>query len=196
MQTRRSSRFIPWVLGIAVAGSLFGLCCVRDGRGGPEANSAAEVSPQAGAGESRSLEAMPPAVDEAERIAPEDLKAAAEPGPLENEDAENDKGAALNPVAHFMRNSDQHDRKLLSAVERETQKAPSPEVMELLAQRRAGASREQIERFIDNELGADLRVRVAAKRWLRESMGGAAPEASPLPGDAQNPGKVPVPSPR
>lgn len=193
MLNRRSFRLAPWLLVLAAAVGL-GLCC---GRPEPEPSLSGEQGVSAGSEASsaaqNSLEVMPQ-LDEGEAIDAVDLKAAAEPLPID-EDAEEGKEAALHPVARFMRNSDQHDRQLLANVERETQKSPSPEVMELLAQRRAGASREQLERFIDTELGSDLRVRLAAKRWLRDSMGDLAPKPSPRPGETDGPRQVQSPKP-
>ncbi len=177
MRKRRSLRFVPWLLLLA-AGVGLGLCCVRRG---PDDSEHAE-EPDTSAGAEFAAPSEMPQVDESDRIDSEDLKAAAEPIEL---DEEGEDGRGTTPVARYLQNSNQHDRQLLASIERETQKAPSPEVMELLAQRRAGASREQLERFIDSELGSDLRVRVAAKRWLRQSLGEPAPAPSPLPGDTK-----------
>jgi hypothetical protein len=104
---------------------------------------------------------------------------AAEPQPPEDEDQPE---ASLNPIARYLRNSDAHDRDLLATIERETKRSPSPEVMELLSMRRAGVAPQELARFIDTELPNDVRVRMAARRWLRESNGTPAPPASPLPG--------------
>ena len=67
-------------------------------------------------------------------------------------------------VADAVRTSDPRDLKLLSAIERELQRDPPPEVHALLAQRKKGAGRDELARAI-RSLG-DLRLRVLAFRWL------------------------------
>jgi len=176
MRVRGFSRWIP----VALLSAAVLLLCLRCAHREPESGRAEPAAPVAGSEQPATVPAPSELAEPSEPEA-EDVKAAAEPQtPDEAEDEAGD--AQLNPVAQFMRHSDEHDRNLLASVERETKKSPSPEVMELLALRRAGATRTELERFIDTELAADVRVRLAAKRWLRASMGGPAPEPSPLPG--------------
>jgi hypothetical protein len=162
------------VAALGVAGALLSLRCVHQ-------HSNESVEPAAASvGAERKVPAViaqdAAATAEAEA---EDLEQGAEPQPPEDED---EGDASLHSIAQYLRNSDAHDRDLLATIERETKKSPSPEVMELLSMRRAGAGPEELTRFIDRELGKDVRVRVAAKRWLRESSGIPAPPASPAPG--------------
>ena len=182
MPTRRSSP--RWLLlGLVVVGLLgVGLCCVKR-----EPEVPVPSAPAASTAGNEQVAPEPPAAPTEEQDTAA-IQAAAEPQEPVVEDAPS--GSALNPVATFMRNSDKHDREVLATVERETKKSPSPEVLELLALRRSGASASEIERFVDTELAGDIRVRAAARRWLRESTGGEAPAASPQPGQGGGAHKV------
>jgi hypothetical protein len=190
MRDRRSLRWL--LLGLLLVGALgVGLCCVPRESDAPA--TAAPAPSNAGNERAAPLEPQPPAVptEEDDNAA---IRAASEPQEPAAEDAPG--GSALNPVATFMRNSDKHDRELLASVERETKKSPSPEVLELLALRRSGASMSELEQFIDTELASDIRVRAAARRWLRESTGGEAPASSPPPGQGGGERKVQPIAPR
>jgi len=183
----RPSRASRWLLlSGGLGGALgVGLCCVQR-----EPEETAVVAPAApSAGDEVTAPTVPePIAAPSEEDETAAIRAAAEPQDPTEEDAPS--GSALNPVATFMRNSDKHDRELLASVERETKKAPSAEVLELLALRRSGASASEIERFIDTELAGDIRVRAAARRWLRESTGAEAPASSPPPGQGGGDRKV------
>lgn len=69
-------------------------------------------------------------------------------------------------VVRLIRSTDEADRSLLAEVERLREGAPSEAVQALLALRRSGAGREQLERFIAGRLGSPLALRLAARRWL------------------------------
>jgi hypothetical protein len=75
--------------------------------------------------------------------------------------------AAISDVAQALRATDAHDRALLADIERRTRSSPPASAHELIAMRRRGASREELERFIEAELSGQLWIRVAAQRWLR-----------------------------
>lgn len=87
-----------------------------------------------------------------------------------------------NPVARLMRSSDVHDRDLLAEVERTTGRGASAMLVELVQQRRAGASPNALQQAV--EALPDLRERAAAQRWLRAVFPGAANAigSSPQPG--------------
>jgi hypothetical protein len=175
MRVRSASRWLG--LGLLLTAALgAGLCCVRR-----EGESPAPAASAAGEDQVAPTPREPaPTLKTQGQDAGAPIEGAAEPQAPSVDDPPDD--SPLNPVAQFMRNSDQYDREFLATVERETKKSPSPEVMELLALRRSGATPGELERYIDTELGGDVRVRAAARRWLRESHGGAAPQASPRPG--------------
>jgi hypothetical protein len=104
-----------------------------------------------------------------ERIEPAEAApvAAAEPQP----------SAAANPVAHMLRNIDASDRELLAEVERRTRRNPSAAVHQLVNMHQRGASRSELQQFIETQLERDIATQAAARRWLRKVA--PAPEAQP-----------------
>jgi hypothetical protein len=74
--------------------------------------------------------------------------------------------AAANAVSRMLRVTDDADRALLSEIERRTRSAPPPAVHELIALRRSGAPRVELERLIGTRLGGAIALRLAALRWL------------------------------
>jgi hypothetical protein len=84
-----------------------------------------------------------------------------------------------NPIARALHATDTHDRELLADIERSTHADPPPVVRELLALRRRGASRAELDRFIADHLHDELNVRIAAQRWARA--------VAPLPSDPPPP---------
>jgi hypothetical protein len=91
--------------------------------------------------------------------------------------------AGPSAVTHVLRATDAHDRDLLAAVERLTKASPPKAVYELIALRRSGATRDELQRFIDRELSGRLPIRVAASRWLRATL--------PRPGQGAQPAQPP-----
>ncbi len=85
-----------------------------------------------------------------------------------------------NSVARMMRATDAHDRVLLSDIERQTKRAPSAAVHELLALRRAGKSREELQQHIEHAFQGQALERMLATRWLRAISGDAAPKPVPF----------------
>ena len=78
--------------------------------------------------------------------------------------------ADASAVTHVLRATDAHDRDLLAAIERQTKASPSNAVYELIELRRSGATRDELQGFIDRELAGRLPIRVAASRWLRAAL--------------------------
>jgi hypothetical protein len=66
----------------------------------------------------------------------------------------------------MLRITDDADRTLLSEIERTTRSGPPPAVHELIALRRTGAPRAELERAIVDRLGSPVVLRLAAMRWL------------------------------
>ena len=77
------------------------------------------------------------------------------------------RDAGTSDVAQVLRATDVHDRALLAGIERQTKASPPDTVHQLLELRRNGATRDQLQAFIDRELSGRLPIRVAANRWLR-----------------------------
>jgi hypothetical protein len=175
MNERSKLQWLSVAVVVAVA-ALVSLRCVH------HASETADEAkaPERAAGTERAAPLAPAALETDAGFDAKELEEGAEPQPPEDED---EGDASLNPIARYLRNSDVRDRDLLATLERETKKSPPPEVMELLSMRRAGATPEELARFIDSELPKDLRVRLAAKRWLRELTGAPALPASPAPGN-------------
>jgi hypothetical protein len=82
-------------------------------------------------------------------------------------------------VASLARRGDDADRALLAELERLTRGEPPPAVHALIAARRAGATRADLERMIAAQLARPIALRLAAMRWLNAiAPGPAAPPAS------------------
>ncbi len=93
-----------------------------------------------------------------------------EPPPSAAEPTATQRDAGTSAVAHALRATDAHDRDLLAAVERQTKASPPNAVYDLIELRRSGASRDELQAFIDRELAGRLPIRVAAGRWLRAAL--------------------------
>jgi hypothetical protein len=77
------------------------------------------------------------------------------------------RDAGTSAVARVLRATDAHDRDLLAAIERQTKASPPKAIYDLIELRRSGATRDELQRFMDRELAGRLPLRVAAGRWLR-----------------------------
>ena len=91
--------------------------------------------------------------------------------------------APQSATARALRAGDEADRNLLADIERQTRTNPPDAIRELLALRRSGATREQLDQFIGQRMtGTSLAVQIAARRWVRAVFEepGAAP-SSPQP---------------
>ena len=77
------------------------------------------------------------------------------------------RDAGTSDVAQVLRATDVHDRALLAGIERQTKASPPSTVHQLIELRRRGATRDELQAFIDRELSGRLPIRVAANRWLR-----------------------------
>jgi hypothetical protein len=86
-------------------------------------------------------------------------------------------------VVRLIRSTDEPDRALLAEVERIGDRVPGEGVQALLALRRSGAGREELERFIVARLGSPLALRLAARRWLNAvaPVAAAAPASPAVP---------------
>lgn len=134
--------------------------------------------------------------DEAEPPAPvaaTEPARSAEAEPAADEPAEA-RDAGATSIGRLMEISDAHDRTLLADIERKSHMAPDKTVYRLLALRRAGKPRVELERFIQNELQGGVAVKIIAMRWLRSTHGEPepAPSGEPL---LRGPGE-PDPQPR
>lgn len=96
------------------------------------------------------------------------------------------EGRPVSPVVRMMRITDEADRALLAEGERLNQVAggqAAGAVAELLALRRSGAGRAELERFIGARLAAPVALRLAVGRWLNavEPALGTAATSEPVP---------------
>lgn len=166
MNTRRL------VLAFAVAAvlSVATVCCIQHGE---EAERASAAHGTASAGDD--VVAQPsgaaPALAQLARVSDAGARDASASAPEKKQD---------NAVARAMRATDAHDRTLLADIERQTKKAPPKAVHALLALRKAGKSRAELERFIVAELAGDVVVRMLAMRWLDGRETPAMKEPAPL----------------
>ena len=97
-----------------------------------------------------------------------------------------DAGPLASPVVRMMRVTDEADRALLAEGERLNQVAggrAAGAVGELLALRRSGAGRDELERFIAARLAAPVALRLAVGRWLNavEPPLGTTATSEPMP---------------
>jgi hypothetical protein len=67
-------------------------------------------------------------------------------------------------IAQAVSGSDPRDLELLASIERELHRDPPPEVHALVAERKRGATREELARAVQRL--PDLELRVLAQRWL------------------------------
>lgn len=131
--------------------------------------------PAASAPAPGSAPAAEPTAAPAPRSAP-----AAEPTAAASATDPQQQAQPLNTVVRMMRATDDADRQLLSELEQQTHAAPPAAVTELLALRRGGATREELQRFISERLASPLPVRIAAMHWLNAvSDNGAASNSQP-----------------
>lgn len=168
----RPLRIVLSLLGLGLL--LLSLQCVRSA--GPALDS---TYPVAAVDESQpgSSTTSPAPVELAEPNGPSQGTAAQLPG----EPSETASEAATDPVARLMRSTDEHDRELLSSVERETGRAPSQALVDLVQRRQAGAVEAELRRMVDSQLQGDLRERMAAERWLRAVFPSSSAPLSPAP---------------
>jgi hypothetical protein len=153
-------------IGVAVALIAVALIALRSGEGASEAGRAATSAPVSAAGT-------------AATAAPSTPAPSVPPVPAQIPRPARDAGPS--DVAQVLRATDEHDRALLAAIERQTKASPSQTVYALIALRRQGATREELEQFIARELSGQLFVRVAAQRWLRAVMPRPGIEPQPAP---------------
>lgn len=69
-------------------------------------------------------------------------------------------------MGKVLRATDEDDRELLAAIEKETKQAVPPPVNELIGMKKRGATRAELEAFIGERLSDDLIVRRLSMRWL------------------------------
>jgi hypothetical protein len=74
------------------------------------------------------------------------------------------KSSAGARIAQAVSGSDPRDLELLASIERELHRDPPPEVHALVAERKRGATREELARAVQRL--PDLELRVLAQRWL------------------------------
>ena len=146
-------RTLAIALGFAIAAALIALIALRDSASDGRPASTNAPASSAGAPGTTAPSTPPSPVP-----------------PLAAEPPRSAHDAGASNITQALRATDEHDRALLAAIERQTKASPSKAVYALIALRRRGAGREALEQFIARELWDQLLVRIAAQRWLRAVM--------------------------
>lgn len=176
-------RALQLLFGALLAG-LFAVAAVRCSRSHDDPPAAASAGQTQGAEASHAASAPPASPAPPARAAPGDPPAAAAPV---------DAGAPTT-IGRLMRATDEHDRSLLAEIERATKQAPAQSALDLLELRRSGATRAELETFIQTKLQGAIPVRLAAMKWLRAIHGEPEPaddnRVLSAPGEPQGPRTV------
>jgi hypothetical protein len=102
-----------------------------------------------------------------------------------------------NPVGALLHSTTPADRALLADVERIGKRTPPPEVGELIKLQHGGASRAELERFIDRSFGKDVALRTTTLRWLEEVAPTGKPTTPASPAmTSKNPPHIQKPTPK
>jgi hypothetical protein len=140
----------------------------------------------------------PPAAPSAiSDVAPTEAQASADAGLAPTAAPSGDAGAAAtasSTAAAFFASTTPVDRDFLADVERLSKRSPPPATAELIKMQHGGASRAELERFIDQSFGKEVAVRTPALRWLEQVMPTGKPTAPAVPDmSGKNPGRIQTP---
>jgi hypothetical protein len=170
------------VLGLALAAvlSIATVCCIQHGEEAERA-SAAHGTASSGDEVAAQPSGAAPALAELARASDAGMPDASDASNASKSSAREPKAAPQgNAVARAMRATDAHDRTLLADIERQTKKPPPKAVHALLALRKEGKSRAELERFIAAQLAGDVVVRMLTMRWLDGRETPAIKERAPI----------------
>ena len=96
-------------------------------------------------------------------------------------------GSSDNTVNELLQRVDAHDLALYGNIERQLRRDVPPEVRDLVALKKSGATRQQLALEI-KKTTTDLRLRLLLKQWLDDSFGVTGAPAAPLPGSVKGTG--------